>query len=171
MRILVINGSPRRYGNTTAHCEAFQKGAEQAGHTVNVIQAGIMDISPCRACEYCHTKEKGVCIQKDDMQILLQLIDRADMIVFASPVHYFGFSGQMESVISRFYAKMKPKATKYALFLSSMNSGVYESIERQYQNLVRFFHGEDLGMFEYHDEENGSEKTLQELEAFGASIK
>lgn len=47
------------------------------------------------ACEYCHTKERGVCVQKDDMQKLYQEILSADMLVFASPIYYFNLSAQL----------------------------------------------------------------------------
>ena len=171
MKILILNGSPNAKGNTKAMTAAFAKGAESAGHEVVECQVGKMDIKGCIACNYCHTKGEGACIQKDDMQQIYPELATADMIVLASPVYYFGFTGQMECTISRFYAPFKPKAQKFALLLSSMSPNVYAGIEGQYKNMVGFFGAEDLGICEVNGDDNQSAETLAKVEAFGASIK
>ena len=171
MKILVLNGSPHPKGNTKALVDAFIKGAQSAGHEVAECPVGTMNIKGCLGCEYCHTKGEGKCIQKDDMEKLYPELASADMIVFASPVHYFGFSGQMESTIARFYAPFKPAATKYAMILSSGSPGVFGGIEGQYKDMMAFFGSEDLGIKEIVGDDNKSEAALAELEAFGASIK
>lgn len=68
MEILVLNGSPRPHGNTSAMIEAFVEGAKQSGHKVSVVNVCQKKIAGCLGCEYCHTKGNGTCIQKDDMQ-------------------------------------------------------------------------------------------------------
>ncbi|MBR3246148.1 MAG: flavodoxin family protein [Parasporobacterium sp.] len=171
MKILVLNGSPHTKGNTTALVDAFTKGAESAGHEVVVCPVGTMNIKACLACEYCHNKGEGKCVQKDDMEKVYPELATADMVVFASPVHYFGFSGQLESALSRFYAPFQPKATKYALILSSMSPDVHAGIEAQYKSMVAFFKAEDLGIKKVFGDNNKSEATLADLEAFGASVK
>lgn len=171
MKILVLNGSPTGKGNTAALVDAFKSGAESKGHEVNVANVGRMKINACLACNYCHTKGEGACIQKDEMQEVYPLLAEAEMVVFASPVHYFGFSGQMESALSRFFAPFKPaKAKQYALLLSSGSPNVYAGIEAQYKTMVGFFEAEDKGIFEYNGDENKSEKALAEVTAFGASL-
>ena len=60
MKILVLNGSPRKNGNTMHLVNAFRAGAEEKGHTVQVEDVAQMNIRGCMACEYCHTKEPGV---------------------------------------------------------------------------------------------------------------
>ena len=72
MKILVLNGSPHTKGNTTALVDAFTKGAESAGHEVVVCPVGTMNIKACLACEYCHNKGEGKCVQKDDMEKFIQ---------------------------------------------------------------------------------------------------
>ena len=59
------------------------------------------------------------------MQSLYPKLAAANMVVFASPVHYFAFSGQMQNTITRFYAPWKPAAKKYAMILSSMSPVPY----------------------------------------------
>ena len=103
MNILVLNGSPRPKANTKAHIEAFKEGAEAKGHSVRVFNVGNMKINGCLGCEFCHTKGDGACVQKDDMQEIYPYLANSDMVVIASPIYYWGFSGQMMSLITRFY--------------------------------------------------------------------
>lgn len=170
MKILILNGSPKPNGNTKALTAAFTKGAESNGHEVVEYQVGKMDIKGCIACEYCHNKGEGACIQKDDMQQIYPDLADADVVVLASPVYYFGFTGQIESTISRFYAPFKPNATKFALIVSSMSPNVQAGIEAQYKAMLAFFGAEDLGIKKVVGDENKSEAALAELEAFGKSI-
>ena len=126
MNILILQGSPRANGNTAWMAEECRKAAEAAGYEVTLVDVAHKKIAGCLACEYCHTVGGGKCVQKDDMQELYPKLAEADMILIASPIYYWGFSGQMESVITRFYAPGKPAAKKYALLLSSGSPGVYE---------------------------------------------
>ena len=114
MKILILNGSPRPDGNTAAMAKAFAKGAAESGHEVNLISVCQKNIGGCLACEYCHTRGNGRCIQQDDMQQIYPLLDRAEMIVLASPVYYHSFTGQLQCAINRIYALDKPKNLKKA---------------------------------------------------------
>lgn len=130
MNILVLNGSPRPQGNTKQMVNAFREGAESVGHRVDVIDVCKKNIKGCLACEYCHTKGNGTCIQKDDMQEVVALLNEADMLVIASPIYYHGLSGQLKCVIDRFYAPAYPsgpaRLKKVAMMLSSGADGVYD---------------------------------------------
>ena len=66
------------------------------------------EIKGCLACEYCHTKGHGACVQKDDMQEVYTLLQETDMLVIASPIYYHGISGQLKCVIDRFYSAAYP---------------------------------------------------------------
>ncbi len=171
MKILILNGSPHPKGNTKALVDEFTKGAQSAGHEVVECPVGSMTIKGCLGCEYCHSKGEGKCIQKDDMEKVYPELATADMIVLASPVHYFALTGQLQSVIARFYAPFKPKATKYALIVSSGSPNVFAGIEGQYKSMMAFFEAEDLGIKEVVGDDNKTEAVLADLEAFGASIK
>lgn len=171
MKILVLNGSPHKEGNTAALVGAFQKGAQAAGHEVVVCPVGTMNIKGCLGCEYCHTKGEGACIQKDDMQKVYPELNSADMVVIASPVHYFGFTGQMACTISRFYAGMKPaKATKFALIASSASPGSQTVMENQYKMIAQLSGVEDAGILYAAGEDNKSEAALAKAEAFGKAL-
>ncbi len=170
MKILILNGSPHPNGNTKALVDAFTKGAQSAGHEVVECPVGTMTVRGCLACEYCHTKGEGKCIQKDDMDKIYPELASADLVVFASPVHYFSITGQLQSVIARFYALGKPRAQKYAMLLSSASPGVYTGIEGQYRSMLAYFKAEDLGIKEVVGDDNKSGSALADAEAFGASI-
>ena len=87
MKIAILNGSPK-VGNTAAMVNAFAEGAKEAGHEVEILHVGKMKINGCLACEYCHTKGEGKCVQKDDMEKVMQAYKEADMVVFASPIDF-----------------------------------------------------------------------------------
>jgi multimeric flavodoxin WrbA len=126
MNILVLNGSPRLNGNTMDMITGFKAGAEETGHTVQIENVAHMNVHGCLACEYCHTKEKGICVQKDDMQKIYPEILAADMLVFASPIYYFTLSAQLQSVIHRTYAIGIPEnIKKTVLIMSSGSAYVY----------------------------------------------
>lgn len=115
MKILVLNGSPTRDGNTVALVNAFKEGAETKGHEVTVVNVAHKKVNGCLSCNYCHNQGNGKCVQNDDMQEIYPLLQEADMITFASPIYYFILSAQLEAVIQRFYAINHPAKAKYKL--------------------------------------------------------
>jgi len=170
MKIAVLNGSPRK-GTTTAMVQAFCEGAEAAGHVVEEYQVGKMKIAGCLACEYCHTKGEGSCIQKDDLEKILPAYKEADMIVFASPIYYFTMSAQIEAAIQRVYCIGKPlKAKKAALLLTSGSPGVYDSAIAQFKGYTAYTGIEAAGVITSNGEENGSEAKLNEVRDFAKSL-
>lgn len=173
MNILVLNGSLRPNGNTAAMVEAFVQGAKESGNNVTVIPVCKKKIGGCLACEYCHTKGEGKCIQQDDMQELYPLIDQAEMIVLASPIYYHSFTGQLQCVINRIYALDKPKnLKKAALIMSSEANHVYCGAIYEYQNsFLNYLKLEDMGIYSAYGKENKSKEKLNELIDFGKSLR
>ncbi len=173
MNIIVFNGSPRPNGNTAAMVSAFAEGARESGHTVQIVNVCQKKIAGCLACEYCHTKGNGQCIQKDDMQEVYPLLQAAEMIVLASPIYYHSFTGQLQCAINRIYALDQPKnLKKAALILSSGSDHVYSGAIFEYQNsFLQYLHLEDMGISSAHGKENQSEEKLTELREFGRKLK
>ena len=176
MKILVLNGSPRPRGNTKQMTEAFRTGALSAGHQVDVVDVCRLHINGCVACEYCHTKGKGACIQKDDMSQVYDLLKETEMLVIASPIYYHGLSGQLKCVIDRFYSAAyptkPPKLKKVAMILSSGDPDMYDGALFSFEgDFLGYLGLENMGVFTAHGAENGSQAKLEELRAFGASIK
>lgn len=173
MNILILNGSPRPNGATKEMVNAFVEGAESVGHKVDVIDVCKKKIAGCLACEYCHTKGDGHCIQQDDMQEVYPLLEEAEMIVLASPIYYHNFTGQLQCAINRIYALDKPKKLKKAaLIMSSGDNHVYSGAIFEYQNsFLNYLHLEDMGIHSAFGKENKSPEKYAELKAFGESLK
>ena len=170
MKIAILNGSPRTQ-NTSAMVRAFIEGAQAAGHTVEELQVGKMKIAGCIACEYCHTKGAGACIQKDDLEKIMPAYLNADMIVFASPVYYFTMTAQMEAAIQRVYCIGKPaKAQKAALLLSSGSPGVYDGAISQFKAYMGYAGIPVAGIITAYGDQNKSEAKLLEIREFAKNL-
>ncbi|MCM1514750.1 MAG: flavodoxin family protein [Anaeroplasma bactoclasticum] len=175
MKILVLNGSPRAKGNTASMISAFKQGAMEAGHNVIVVDVCRKKIAGCLACEYCHTRGNGQCVQKDDMQEVYETLKSADMLVIASPIYYHGISGQLKCVIDRFYSVLYPKKpknlSKVAMILSSGDDNMYVGAEFSFKgDFLDYLGLQNMGVFTAHGYENGSKEKLKELYNFGLSL-
>ena len=108
MKILILQASPRTNGNTAWMAEEYKNAAEAAGHEVTLVNVSKKKIAGCLACEYCHTKGNGACIQKDDMQELYPLMNEAEVLVLAAPIYYFTLCAQIQAPLQRMYCVNKP---------------------------------------------------------------
>jgi len=107
--VLLILGSPRKNSNSSLLGEKIAEGAESLGAKVKSIVLQDYEIKPCKACEGCHGKKmKGECVIKDDMRKIYPLVQEADAYIFASPVYWFHYSGQLKLFIDRCYALFNP---------------------------------------------------------------
>ena len=156
--------------------QAFCKGLEEAGHEWDVFDVCKMNIHGCLACEYCHKKGNGTCAQKDDMQLIYDQLQEAEMLVLASPIYYHGLSGQLKCTIDRFYAaafpNKPPKLSKVAMFLSSGDPDMYDGALFSYHgDFLGYLKLEDMGVYINNGYDPGvAEEKLEELRTFGASL-
>ncbi len=97
--VLILSTSPRKNSNSEALAEAFAKGAKKAGHQVQTIRLREKTLAFCRGCMTCKTA--GRCAEKDDAGEILQDIKNADVVVFATPIYFYGMSGQMKTLLDR----------------------------------------------------------------------
>ena len=149
MKIVVLEGSPNKNGSSNMLANELIRGAQEAGHTVQVIDAAHSDIHPCTGCIHCGYE--GPCIQKDDMEKIRRQILNADMMVFVTPLYYYGMSAQLKILIDRFCAfnsSIQRKHMKSALLTVAWNSDdwTFEALEVHYKTLVRYLNLEDMGM-------------------------
>ena len=171
MKILVLNGSPTRDGNTVALVNAFKEGAESKGHEVTVLDVAHKKVNGCMSCNYCHGAGNGKCAQQDDMQEVYPYLMEAEMIVFASPIYYFTMSAQLEAVIQRFYAINHPPKAKYtALLLSSYSPNVYTGAIAQYKDMIGYMGMTDKGIVTADNSTNKTPAKLAEAKELGASL-
>ena len=150
MNILVITGSPHKKGTSALLAEEFIKGAQEKGHKVFRFDAAFEELHPCIACESCKTGEKK-CIYKDGMEKLNPELFDADMVVFVTPLYYFGFSSQIKMVIDRFHANNHKiiNTNKKAMLLATSaasNDWTMDGLVTNYKNILRFLGWENAGM-------------------------
>ncbi len=107
-KIVILNGSPRKSGNTAALCEAFTEGAASAGHSVTRFDLQGMDIHGCLGCIKGGKDPASPCVQKDDMDKIYPVFREADIVVLASPMYFWGFTSQLKAVIDRLFAAGEP---------------------------------------------------------------
>lgn len=148
MKIIILEGSPNRKGSSNMLAEQFAKGAKEAGHTIEVIDAAHGDIHPCTGCIHCGYE--GPCIQKDDMEEIRKKILEADMMVFVTPLYYYGMSAQLKILVDRFCAfnsSIHRKGMKSAMIAAAWNSDdwTFEALEAHYETLVRYLNLKDEG--------------------------
>lgn len=99
--VLIVSASPREEGNSELMCDAFLRGALDAGHAAEKIRLSDKDISFCTGCCAC-IDDPGACVQDDDMADLLKKILAADVLVLGSPVYFMTFNARMKNFIDRF---------------------------------------------------------------------
>ena len=164
MNILILQGSPRANGNTAWMAEEYKKAAEAAGHNVTLVNVARKKIAGCLACEYCHGKGNGACIQQDDMQELYPLMAEAEVLVLAAPIYYFTLCAQIQAPIQRMYCVNAPaKVTKMALLMSSYSPGVYDGAKAEYRDICNYWNVKDTGIVTATIDEQKTEATKQKI--------
>jgi len=100
MLLLGLQGSPRKKGNTNYLLNLFASEAEKMGCRTEIIQADRPDLKPCIGCGFC--EKKGRCAITDDaMAEVFTLFRKADVIVAASPIFFYGITAQLKAIIDR----------------------------------------------------------------------
>ena len=101
MKVLIINGSPRRGGN----CEMLLKEAikvfEESGVEVDLYELGGKAIPGCLACGYCYNHDH--CVLNDDVVDLNRRLAEADGLMVASPVYFASANGSLLSLLDRLF--------------------------------------------------------------------
>lgn len=107
MKLLAINSSLRGdHGHTAYLLSKIIEGATGAGATCESITLCKHRINRCLACDKCQTKEHYLrCVQeeKDDVKMIFDRMEAADIIIYASPIYVFGMSSLLKTLIERMY--------------------------------------------------------------------
>lgn len=104
MKVLLINGSPRKKGNTFLALIEAAKVLEQQGVETEVVQIGTKPIRGCIACAQCKTKQLGRCVFDDDIcNSVSEKMATADALIVGSPVYYGQPNGSVLSLIQRMF--------------------------------------------------------------------
>ncbi len=111
MKVLILNGSPRKNGNTSIAVNELVKTFEECGINTEVVQIGGKDIRGCAACGSCF--EKGKCVFDDVVNELAPKFEEADGLIAASPVYYASANATLIACLDRlFYSTHFDKTMK-----------------------------------------------------------
>ncbi|MBQ5700546.1 MAG: flavodoxin family protein [Alistipes sp.] len=111
MKVLIINGSPRKGGNTAIAVAEIAKILKQEQIEVIDYQIGVKDIRGCTACNYCRLN--GQCVFNDEVRELASIFEQVDGVVIASPVYFASANGSLISLLDRlFYSTSFDKSMK-----------------------------------------------------------
>lgn len=149
MKIVVLTGSPHKNGTSNTLAREFIRGAEEAGHEVLRFDTAFLKIHPCIGCDHCGMN--GPCAFNDDMPKVLDAILDSDMLVFVTPIYYFGFSAQIKSAIDRFYSRngqIQRKHLKSAFIATAWNNDnqVMQGVEKHIEILIDYLNLDNEGM-------------------------
>lgn len=110
MKVLGIYGSARKGGNSDQLLDKALEGAAASGAVISRIYARELNMSGCLACGGCD--KTGVCVIKDDMTNVYPLFEEADIIILASPIYFYGLTGQVKCIIDRAQAMWSKRFLK-----------------------------------------------------------
>ena len=149
-KIIILNGSPRKAGNTAALTAEFAKGAKEAGNTVTEFFLDGMNINGCKGCFGGGRNPESPCAQKDDMDKIYPVYREADIVVLASPLYYWTISGQLKAAFDRLFAVAEcdpdyrnPK--KESLLIMAAEGHGFEESEYWYDRLKKHLGWNSLG--------------------------
>ena len=100
MKLLIINGSPRKKGLISQMLRIFHEQAIATGVEVTEVYANDLQIKPCMGCMACRSKRHCV-LPEDDAQRVLTLIEQADAIVIGAPCYWGNIPGQLKLLFDR----------------------------------------------------------------------
>jgi multimeric flavodoxin WrbA len=110
MKILVLNGSPKKKSDTFRLTDAFLKGLNRNNeHEIRVIDVINKKISPCRGCFGCWQKLEGHCVIVDDQNEILDLYRDSDIIIWSFPLYCYGMPSHLKAVLDRTIPLVKMK--------------------------------------------------------------
>jgi multimeric flavodoxin WrbA len=151
MKILALIGSPRIGSNTDILVDRVLQGAQSCGHKGEKIYLYDYQISPCIDCRRCK-KDDFTCHLLDGMSEIYPRLEEADLIVFGTPVYWYGPTAKMKLLIDRmrpFIASGKLKGKRGVVVTPSEEGEsccdpLMEMFQMTFEYLGMFFAGSIL---------------------------
>jgi len=112
-KIVFIQGSPRKTGNTRAIAAVAMEAARKAGAEVSEIDAMALEFKApgCIGCQQCQESDKYECAIKDGLTAAVSTLPNYDVIVFATPLYWWSHTAQIKMMIDRIYSLVKISET------------------------------------------------------------
>lgn len=127
-KIMILSGSPRKNGNTNTVVKWFVEGCKNTEADVEQIDAARLKSknNGCIACLGCQKSDRYECAVDDEIKPVLARMPEKDVVVFATPVYFFGPSAQLKLLIDRMYSLIKfdPAAGGYSHNLGHLKWGL-----------------------------------------------
>jgi hypothetical protein len=149
--ILVLTGSPRKDGNSTLLANAFIEGARATGNEVTLFDAGKMKVNGCDGCSACAVKGTA-CTFDDDFTKFIPAIEKADVIVFCTPLYYFTFSAQLKAAIDRlciFASEHRSNKIKESILIACGcldDMEIFDGIVKTYELIAKYTGWQNRGI-------------------------
>lgn len=159
--IAVLESSPHKNGASNTLADFFIRGAIEAGHTVQVIDVARLNIRPCQGCY--QGKAGGHCILRDDMRQVEDALTSTDLVVYVTPIYFYGMSAQLKIVVDRlhcFYAKLRGKKSLLLATAWRTDDQVMIYLKSLYMGLVEYLGYQSLGTIM--DRGCGSPETIRD---------
>lgn len=162
MKVIALNGSPRKKWNTATLLEKALEGAASQGAETELIHLYDLTFKGCKSCFACKTKDGtsyGRCAVKDDLAPILKKVEEADSIILGSPIYYGTVSGEMRSFMERLmFPYMTYTNPPQSLFSKKINTGFIYTMNATLEQMETFGFDQHMVM---------NERLLEIL--FGAS--
>ncbi|GKU25746.1 flavodoxin family protein [Clostridium folliculivorans] len=166
MKVIALNGSPRKTKNTATVLKEALEGAKTQGAEVELINLYDLNYKGCISCFACKRicgQSYGKCAVKDDLQPVLRKIEEADALILGSPIYLGEVTGEMRSFLERFlfqylaydtdhsfhFNKKLPIGLIYTMNVPSqhMSAVGYESKFKNTEDMMKRFFGEAESLF------------------------
>lgn len=150
--VLVLLGSRREDGNSTRLAFAFADAASARGHVVQSIRVPALDIAPCDGCDECRQTPAAACVLRDDMESVYPLLRNADVLVFATPLHFYAWSAPLKTLVDRMYClapsrkrNLKGKASVLLAVAADDRRAAFAGLAATYRLVAGFMGWKPLG--------------------------
>ena len=177
MKVLALVGSPRKGGNTDLLVEQVLEGCRSRGYGARKLYLYEYTISLCLDCRSCK-KGDFVCCLQDEMEQIYSLIAEADVIIFGTPVYWYGPTGQMKLFIDRLrpFVENKKLRGKRAVVVAPSAEGavacgpLVEMFGLSFEYLGIEFAGKILSVAYEKGEVSENKEELEKAYAIGAGL-
>ncbi len=161
MKVIAINGSPRKNRNTAQLLKSALDGAESVGAKTELIHLYDLNFKGCISCFACKrvgSKCNGLCAVNDDAKPVLEKILGCDALLLGSPIYFGNVTGEMRSFIERLiFPNLSYDVGKRSVFRGSLNSAFiytmnvtqesvktigYNDVFNHYKNLLQILNGD-----------------------------
>ena len=181
-QILILLGSPREDGNSTRLAFAFADAASRNGHAVRSIRLSALAVAPCDGCRQCWAKASQPCVIRDDMDSVYPLLRAADVLVFATPLHFYAWSAPMKTLVDRlvcltpqFKRNLKGKASVLLASAADDRPAAFAGLKATYRLVADYMGWKRLGEvlvgnLDAEDDVSRAGRALAKADALGARL-